>query len=241
MSALYNRRPNWPTNPRVARQSTFFNNEGWQLRSGTEFSGLDDATAFSPLIADPDHLTEFITAPDGIFPSGGGNGVIPTQSAIEKLISWVGFVEDDGKEVSLNYTRSLAAGGTVNIDIVFLTDIDIVAPATNPLNNLIVFINRDGDASQLGIVPTVPGVVVTLPTPNIIRWTMELGTVVVFNDIDTYRLSSARLSIQEPIHLTTVAQTGHTAVDLVPAATGNFISSLSTEATENSSSLTIVA
>ena len=243
MAALYTQRPNWPTNPRVSRQSTFFNNEGWQLRSGTELSGLDDATSFSTLIADPGHLTDFITAPDGIKPTG-----FTTYSTVfQRLLSWVGFTDENGKEIPIGYTRSIADGGSINIDMVFVTDITFTG-----IPNLFVGVIGIGTDTEIRFRDVSPNVITSFPTPNIIRFTINLvldaGTGSFSEGIDTpgiYRLfpgtsTTPRLFINSTT-ITTVADTGHTAVELLPSSISGLVVEFPSEAIENAQTLTIVA
>ena len=258
MAALYNRRPNFPISERISRQHGFFNNEGWQFRGRNEFSGLDDFGSYNTIVADPGHLTSFITDADGIYPSTVGTTAADIEGVFAKLISWVGFVEDDGTEVPPNYTRSRAAGGTVNIDVIFTTELNIVAGDADELLLSLALFPADNSAPVQHLYRTSSSnVTASFPLPNVIRISLALvlddGGQPAKNGIEilgNYRAfpqptfnsaSQPRMNIDDTFHITTVAETGHTAVDLCPLATSTILVPFPEDATKGASTLTVVA
>ena len=244
MSALYTKRPIWPSGERVSRQSTFFNNEGWQLRSGTELSGLDVADTSYTLIADPGHLTDFITAPDGTYPTGTQN----IRTVFTRLISWVGFTDDEGREVAPGSTRSLAAGGNINVDIVFVVDLDLVAFDNT---NFPITLLYDSTTDESFSPSSTNSIEVSQPLPNVIRTTIPIlagitnDTIYKTGEWNVTPIPSAGLSfiftVPTATHITTVGETGHAAVDLYPLTASSTQIFISGDAVLNASSLTIVA
>ena len=246
MAALYTKRPNFPISERIARQHTFFNNEGWQFRGRNEFSGLDDAGSYNSLIADPGHLTDFITAPDGIYPTGTGTTDSDIRAVFQRLISWVGFTDDEGREVAPGSTRSLAAGGNINVDIVFVVDLDLVAfDNTNFQIDLIYNSFTDETFSP----SSTNSIVVSQPLPNVIRTTIPIlagitnDTIYKTGEWNVTPVPSISFIFTLPTttHITTVGETGHAAVDLCPLAAPSTIVIINRDAVLNASSLTIVA
>ena len=239
MAALYTKRPNWPSGERLSRQYVVFTNEGWQLKAGNELSGLEPSSENTTLIAEPNRLTNFITDADGIYPSTVGDNESEIAAVFNKLISWIGFVDENGKEIPPGHTRSRGAGGVVHIDIVFITE---VAFRAIPIISYIEF-SRDLSTSSIFIeggagIFTLVG---NSPT-NVLRMAVNIGAS-VFGTNDVYRLdtSVAALRLGGANHITTVAEPGHTSTDLFPTPTGVITIPLSAGAYTGASSLTMVS